>query len=52
LLACDTGGNEVFIRATGKVVRVDNRSGNGDQKVGAAAVFDMHKIVRNEVAIA
>jgi hypothetical protein len=47
-----TGGSEVFIRATGKVVRVDKRSRNGDQKVGVAAVFEMHEIVRNEAAIA
>jgi len=47
-----TGGIEVFIRATGKVIRVDKRSGNGDQKVGVAAVFEMHEIVRNEAAIA
>jgi len=47
-----TGDTEVFIKATGKVVRVDNRSGNGDQKVGVAAVFEMHEIVRNEAAIA
>jgi len=47
-----TGGTEVFIRATGKVIRVDKRPGNGDQKVGVAAVFEMHEIVRNEAAIA
>ena len=47
-----TGGTEVFIKATGKVVRVDKPSGNGDQKVDVAAVFEMHEIVRNEAAIA
>jgi c-di-GMP-binding flagellar brake protein YcgR len=47
-----TGGSEVFIRATGKVVRVDKRSGNGDQPVGVAAVIEMHEFVRNEAAIA
>jgi hypothetical protein len=46
-----TGGTEVFIRATGKVVRVDQRFGDGDQ-VGVAAVIQMHEIVRNEAAIA
>src|ERR1022692_245216 len=35
-----TGGSEVFIKATGKVVRVDKRSGSVDQKVGVAAVFE------------
>jgi c-di-GMP-binding flagellar brake protein YcgR len=43
---------EVFIKATGKVVRVDKRSGNGDQSVGVAAVFELPEIVRNETAIA
>jgi hypothetical protein len=47
-----TGDTEVFIRATGKVIRVDKRSGNGDQKVDVAAVFEMYEIVRNEAAIA
>jgi hypothetical protein len=47
-----TGGIEVFIRATGKVIRVDKRSGNCDQEVNVAAVFEMYEIVRNEAAIA
>ena len=47
-----TGGTEVLIRATGKVVRVDKRCGNGDQTVGVAAVIELHEIVRNEAAIA
>jgi len=44
-----TGGSEVFIRATGKVIRVDQRSGFGDQNVGVAAVFEMHEIVRGKI---
>ena len=47
-----TGGTEVLIKATGKVVRVDRRSGNGDRNVDVAAAFEMHEIVRNEVTIA
>ena len=47
-----TGGTEVLIKATGKVVRVDKRSGNGDRNVDVAATFEMHEIVRNEVTIA
>jgi hypothetical protein len=47
-----TGGTEVFIRATGEVIRVDKRSGYGDQQVGVAAVFDRHEIVRTEAVIA
>jgi pseudouridine-5'-phosphate glycosidase len=47
-----TGSTEVFIRATGKVIRVDKRSGNGHQKVDVSAVFEMYEIVCNEAAIA
>ena len=47
-----TGGTEVFIRATGKVIRVAMSPGNGDQKVNVAAVFEGQEIVRNEAAIA
>lgn len=47
-----TGSTEVFIRATGKVIRVDKRSGNCDQEVNVAAVFEMYEIVRNDAAIA
>jgi hypothetical protein len=46
-----TGGTEVFIRAIGKVVRVDRRSANGDQPVGVAAVIERYEIVRNEAAV-
>jgi hypothetical protein len=42
-----TGGPEVFLKATGKVTRVDKRSGSGDQKVSAAVIFKTHEIVRN-----
>ena len=47
-----TGGSEVFIEATGTVVRVDKRSVNGDHEVSVAAVFKMHRIAHNEAAIA
>ena len=47
-----TGSTEVFIRATGKVIRVDKRSGNYDQNFDVVAVFEMYEIVRNEAAIA
>ena len=47
-----TGGTEAFVRATGKVIRVDKRRGNGEQTVGVAAEFEPHEIVRNEAAIA
>jgi hypothetical protein len=45
-----TGGAEVFIVATGKVVRVDKRTGVEGQPVGVAAVFRMREMVRNEAA--
>jgi len=47
-----TGGTEVFIRATGRVVRVDKRAEIGGHPVGVAAVIEQHEIVRNEAAIA
>jgi hypothetical protein len=46
------GGTEVFVRATGKVIRVDKRSEDGNQKVDVAAVFERYEFVRNEAAIA
>ena len=42
-----TGGPEVFLKATGKVTRVDKCSGNGDCKVSVAVMFKMHEMVRN-----
>jgi hypothetical protein len=47
-----TGATEVFIRATGKVVRVDKLSGDGGQPVGVAAMFEVHEIVGDEADIA
>jgi c-di-GMP-binding flagellar brake protein YcgR len=44
-----TGGIEVFIRAIGKVVRVENRPETGDQRVGVAAVIERYEIIRNEM---
>ena len=43
----NTGGPEVFIKATGKVTRVDKCSGNGDRKVSVAVMFKTHEMVRN-----
>jgi hypothetical protein len=42
------GGSEVFIKARGKVIRVDKRSGSVDQKIGVAAVFERYEIVRSK----
>lgn len=43
-----TGGTEVFIRAIGKVVRVEKRAENGADHTGVAAVIERYEIVRNE----
>jgi hypothetical protein len=45
-----TRGTEVFIRATGRIIRVDVRSGNSDHKVGVAAILERYEIIRNEAA--
>lgn len=46
-----TRGTEVFIRAHGKVVRVDRKDDNG-HRIGVAAVIQKYDIVRAEAAIA
>jgi c-di-GMP-binding flagellar brake protein YcgR len=43
-----TRGSEVFIRAMGKVVRVDRKPENGNSRVGVAAVIERYEIIRNE----
>jgi hypothetical protein len=43
-----TGGIEVFIRAVGKVVRVEKHPENGAHHVGVAALIQRYEIVRNE----
>ena len=43
-----TRGSEVFIRAMGKVVRVEKRPENGSSRVGVAAVIERYEIIRNE----
>jgi c-di-GMP-binding flagellar brake protein YcgR len=45
-----TGGSEVFIRATGMVVRVEKKSENGLFRVGVAVVIVRYQIIRNEPA--
>jgi hypothetical protein len=42
-----SGGPKVFLKATGKVTRVDKCSGNGDRKVSVAVKFKMHEMVRH-----
>jgi c-di-GMP-binding flagellar brake protein YcgR len=45
-----TRGSEVFIRAMGKVVRVDKKAENGSSRMGVAAVIERYEIIRNEPA--
>jgi hypothetical protein len=42
-----TGGTKVFVRVIGKALRLEKRSEN--QKVGVAAVFEMHEITRQQM---
>jgi hypothetical protein len=43
-----TRGTEVFIRAMGKVVRVDKKPENGASRVGVAAVIERYEIIRTD----
>lgn len=45
-----TQGAEVFVRASGKVVRVESRIEDGDTRMGVAAVIERYDIVRGEAA--
>jgi len=45
-----TRGSEVFIRAMGKVVRVDRSPGNNSSRVGVAAVIERYEIIRSDPA--
>jgi c-di-GMP-binding flagellar brake protein YcgR len=45
-----THGSEVFVRALGKVVRVEQRSEDGNPRMGIAAVIERYDIVRGEAA--
>ena len=45
-----THGTEVFVRALGKVIRVEDRSEGGDNRMGVAAVIERYDIIRGEAA--
>lgn len=45
-----THGTEVFVRASGKVVRVERRMEDGNSRLGVAAVIERYDIIRGEVA--
>jgi hypothetical protein len=41
-------GTDVFVRAQGKVVRVERRVEEGEPRVGIAAVIERYDIIRGE----
>lgn len=43
-----THGSEVFVRAAGKVVRVDPRTKSRNMRLGVAAVIERYDIIRGE----
>lgn len=43
-----TRGSEVFVRAHGRIVRVDKRVEEGQEDVGVAAVIERYDIIRGE----
>jgi hypothetical protein len=47
-----TRGSEVFIRAAGKVVRVDKHPSSDPSRIGVAAIIERYEIIRNEPSIA
>jgi c-di-GMP-binding flagellar brake protein YcgR len=45
-----THGSDVFVRALGKVVRVERRMEDGIARMGVAAVIERYDIIRGEAA--
>ncbi|MGB2589887.1 MAG: PilZ domain-containing protein [Candidatus Acidiferrum sp.] len=45
-----THGTEVFVRALGKVVRVERRMDDDSVRMGVAAVIERYDIIRGEAA--
>lgn len=45
-----THGSEVFVRAQGKVIRVETRIEDGNTRMGVAALIERYDIVRGEAA--
>ena len=46
-----TRGTEVFVRAQGRVIRVDRRHDGSSKRIGVAAVIERYDIIRGETAI-
>jgi hypothetical protein len=45
-----TRGVEVFVRALGKIVRVERRCEDGNERMGVAAVIERYDMIRGEAA--
>jgi len=45
-----THSTEVFVRALGKIVRVEKRREDGELRLGVAAVIERYDIIRGEAA--
>ncbi len=45
-----TQGTEAFVRALGRVVRVERRTEDGNERMGVAAVIERYDIIRGEAA--
>jgi hypothetical protein len=45
-----TRGTEVFVRAHGRVVRVDKQEEDTAETIGVAAVIERYDIIRGEVS--
>jgi len=45
-----TRGSEVFVRALGRVLRVEQRIEDGNARLGVAAVIERYDIIRGEAA--
>jgi c-di-GMP-binding flagellar brake protein YcgR len=45
-----TNGTEVFVRALGKVIRVEQRMEDDSTRLGVAAVIERYDIIRGEAA--
>ena len=45
-----THGTEVFVRASGRVVRVERRMDDGTARMGVAAVIERYDIIRGAAA--
>jgi hypothetical protein len=41
-----TNGEEVLVKASGKIVRVESRMEDGDERLGVAAVIERYDIMR------